>query len=82
MSYKDYLHAALDAVLTKAVATGQDYRSVIPIPYSDIANERGMKISEEMSALGIEVVIEITLTEKNGTEDEPKKVANKDTTRH
>lgn len=82
MSHKDYLHAALDAVITKAVATGKDYRSIIPIPYSDLASEQGMKIHEDMSALGIEVVIEVTLTDKKDPIYDEAQTSNKNKTRH
>lgn len=84
MSYKDYLHAALDAVITKAISSGKDYRSVIPVPYTDIASEKGMKIHKDMTALGVEVVIEVSLTDRNEHDPEEgnSSASNQDKTRH
>lgn len=82
MSYKEYLHAVLDAVITKAVGSGKDYRSVIPIPYSDLASEQGMEVHKDMSALGIQVVIEITLTDKKDPIYDEAQTSDKNKTRH
>jgi hypothetical protein len=71
MNYRERLHGALDAILTKATMTGQDYEAIIPVSFLELAKDQGMKIHEDMTALGIEVLIQVTLTDKDGPVYEP-----------
>jgi hypothetical protein len=66
MSARERLHAALDAILTKTVVSGTDYEAVIPISFLELAKEHQIKIHEDMTAFGVDVLIQVTFKDRNG----------------